>query len=62
VAAARAGQRAWACACAIAGAPVVAWLAFGRPSRQAPTEPATLAGLLAGLAVLLILLALLLGL
>ena len=50
VAAERAGRRGWACACAIVGAPVVAWVALvPRPGRIA-TEPAPLAGLLAVLA------------
>jgi len=50
VAAERAEQRGWACACAIVGAPVVAWVALvPRPGRIA-TEPAPLAGLLAVLA------------
>jgi hypothetical protein len=62
VAAARSGERVWACACAIGGAPFVAWFAFLRRSGGAEAEPAPLAGLLAGLAVLLGVLALLLGL
>jgi hypothetical protein len=62
VAAARSGERAWACLCAIGGAPFVAWFAFRRGSGWTEVESAPLAGLLAGLAVLLILLALLLGL
>jgi hypothetical protein len=50
VAAERAGRRGWACACAIVGAPAVAWVALApRPGRIA-TEPAPLAGLLAVLA------------
>ena len=57
VTAARAGERAWACACAIGGAPVVAWFAL----RRRDVEPAPLAGLLAGLAGLLALIALLIG-
>lgn len=61
VAAARAGERVWACACAIVGAPVVAWYAFLRPSGRVEVEPAPLAGLLAGLAALVAALALLLG-
>jgi hypothetical protein len=62
VAAARSGARAWACACAIGGAPFVAWFAFRRRSGWAEVESAPFAGLLAVLAVLLVLLALLLGL
>ena len=62
VAAARSGARGWACLCAIGGAPFVAWFAFRRRSGWAEVESAPLAGLLAGLAILLILLALLLGL
>ncbi len=50
VAAERAGQRGWACACAIVGAPVVAWVALLRPSGRIEAEPAPLAGLLAVLA------------
>src|SRR5689334_14954862 len=61
VAAARSGARGWACACAIGGAPFVAWFAFGRRSADAEVESAALAGLLAGLAVVLGVLALLLG-
>jgi hypothetical protein len=57
VTAARAGERAWACACAIGGAPVVAWFAL----RRREVEPAPLAGLLAGLAGVLALIALLTG-
>jgi hypothetical protein len=61
VAAARAGERAWAGACAIGGAPVVAWFALLRRSGREEVEPAPLAGLLAGLAGLLALVALLIG-
>jgi hypothetical protein len=61
VAAARAGERAWACACAIGGAPIVVWFAFLRPSGRVEVEPAPLAGLLGGLAALIAVLALLLG-
>ena len=61
VAAARAGKRAWACACAIGGAPVVVWLALLRPSGRVEVEPAPLAGLLAGLAALLAALGLIIG-
>lgn len=62
VAAARSGERAWACACAIGGAPFVAWFAFGRRSDRPEVESVLLAGLLACLAVVLGVLALLLGL
>jgi hypothetical protein len=61
VAAARAGERAWACACAIIGAPAVLWFALARRSERAEVEPAPLAGLLAGLAGLLGVIALLTG-
>lgn len=61
-AAARSGARGWACACAIGGAPFVAAFAFLRPSGRVDIEPAPLAGLLAGVAVLLAVAALLLGL
>jgi hypothetical protein len=61
VAAARAGERAWACACAIGGAPIVAWFAFLRRSGGAEVEPAPLAGLLACLAGALALVALVVG-
>ncbi len=61
VAAARAGQRGWACACAIGGAPVVAWFAFLRPSGRVEVEPAPLAGLLAGVAAVVAAVALVLG-
>jgi hypothetical protein len=61
VAAARSGERGWAGACAIGGAPFVMWFAFLRPSGRAEIEPAPLAGLLAGVAVLLGVVALLLG-
>jgi hypothetical protein len=61
IAAAQAGERAWACACAIGGAPVVAWYALRRRSGREQVEPAPLAGLLAALAGLLALFALLLG-
>jgi hypothetical protein len=60
-AAARAGERGWACACAIGGAPVVAWFAARLRSRGADVEPAPLAGLLAGLAGVLALVALTVG-
>ena len=44
VAAERADRRGWACACAIVGSPVVAWVAlFRRPGDR--LEPAPLAGL-----------------
>jgi len=62
VAAARSGARGWTCACAIGGAPFVAWFALRRQPGWGEVESAPLAGLLAGLAVLLILVALLLGL
>jgi len=61
VAATRAGQRGWACACAIGGAPIVAWFAFLRPSGRVEVEPAPLAGLLAGLAAVVAVVALLVG-
>jgi hypothetical protein len=60
-AAARAGERAWALACAIFGAPVVAWFALRRRSDGAEVEPAPLAGLLAALAGALAVIALLVG-
>ena len=50
VAAERAGQRGWAFACAIVGAPIVAWVALVPRSGRITTEPAPLAGLLAVLA------------
>jgi len=60
VAAERAEQRGWACACAIVGAPVVAWVTlFRRP--RIDVEPAPLAGLLALLAGAVAVLALLIG-
>ena len=43
VAAERAGQRGWACACAVGGAPVVAWFALARRAGRAEAEPAPLA-------------------
>jgi hypothetical protein len=61
VAAERAGQRTWACACAIGGAPVVAWFALAPRGDRAPAEPAPLAGLLALLAGVLALVGLLVG-
>jgi hypothetical protein len=61
VAAARAGERMWACGCAIGGAPIVVWFAFLRRSGRVEVEPAPLAGFLAGLAALIAVLALLLG-
>jgi hypothetical protein len=61
VAAARAGEGAWACACAIIGAPAVAWFAFLRRSGRAEVEPAPLAGLLAVLAGVLAVVGLLVG-
>lgn len=62
VAAARAGKRIWACVCAVGGAPFVIWFAFRRRSARVDVESAALAGLLAGLAVLLGVLGVLLGL
>jgi len=50
VAAERAGRRGWACACAIVGAPVVAWVALAPRPGRIEAEPAPLAGLLAVLA------------
>jgi hypothetical protein len=61
VAAARSGARGWACACAVGGAPFVAWFAFRHRTGWVEVESAPLAGLLAGLAVLLAVVALLLG-
>ncbi|MBV9605210.1 MAG: hypothetical protein JO027_08890 [Solirubrobacterales bacterium] len=61
VAAARSGERSWAGTCAIGGAPFVIWYAFWRPSGRSETEPAPLAGLLAGVAVVVGVLALALG-
>jgi hypothetical protein len=58
-AAARAGERGWACACAIGGAPVAAWYALRR--RGDDVEPAPLAGLLAVLAGALALVGLIVG-
>lgn len=62
VAAVRAGERAWAGACAIVGAPLVIWFAFLRPPARTAADPAPLAGLLAGVAALVAVLALILGL
>jgi hypothetical protein len=50
VAAERAQRRGWACACAIVGAPAVAWISLVPRSGRITTEPAPLAGLLAVLA------------
>ena len=50
VAAERAERRGWACACAIFGAPVVAWISLVPRTGRITTEPAPLAGLLALLA------------
>jgi hypothetical protein len=61
VAAERAGERAWALACAIGGAPVVAWFALAPRDQRAAVEPAPLAGLLAVVAGLLALVGLLIG-
>jgi len=47
VAAERAGRRGWACACAIVGAPVVAFVALVPRRSRIADEPAPLAGLLA---------------
>jgi hypothetical protein len=60
-AAERAGQRGWACACAVGGAPVVAWFALALRAGRAEAEPAPLAGLLALLAGVLALVALLIA-
>jgi hypothetical protein len=61
VAAARAGQRTWAGACAVGGSPIVAWFALASRRGGVEVEPAPLAGLLAVLAGLLALIALLIG-
>jgi hypothetical protein len=61
VAAERARERAWACACAIGGAPVVAWFALAPRDGRVEVEPAPLAGLLALLAGFLALVGLLVG-
>jgi hypothetical protein len=61
VAAERAGERGWACACAVGGAPVVAWFALAPREQRTESEPAPLAGLLAVLAGLVAPLALLIG-
>jgi len=61
VAAERAGARGWAFACAIGGAPLVAWFALAPRARRAAVEPAPLAGLLALLAGVLALVGLLVG-
>jgi hypothetical protein len=60
VAAERAEKRGWACACAIVGAPVVAWVTLLRRPRI-DVEPAPLAGLLALLAGAVAVLALVIG-
>jgi hypothetical protein len=60
-AAARAGRRGWACACAIGGAPIVAWFVVESRAEGADVEPAPLAGLLALLAGALALFGLLVG-
>ncbi len=62
MAAARSGSRGWACACAIGGAPFVIAFAFWRAPGRPEIEPVPLAGLLAAVALLLGVLALLLGL
>ena len=61
VAAERAGERGWACACAIGGAPAVGWFALAGHPRRAETEPAPPAGLLALLAGVIALVALAIG-
>ena len=61
VSAARSGAPGWACACAIIGAPAVAWFAFVRRSDGREVETTPLAGLLAGLAALLAIVGLLVG-
>jgi len=61
VAAERAGRRGWACACAIVGAPVVAFVALVPRSGRIAEEPAPLAGLLAVLAGVVALVGLLTG-
>ena len=60
-AAERAGERGWAFACAIGGAPLVAWFALAPRARRAAVEPAPLAGLLALLAGVLAVVGLLVG-
>jgi hypothetical protein len=60
-AAERAGRRGWAFACAIVGAPVVAWFALLRPSGRMEVEPAPLAGLLAALAIVVAVIGILIG-
>ncbi|HUB04543.1 MAG TPA: hypothetical protein VMA76_05715 [Solirubrobacteraceae bacterium] len=60
VACERAERRGWACACAIVGAPVVAWATLLRRPRI-DVEPAPLAGLLALLAGAVAVLALMIG-
>jgi len=57
----RAGQRGWAFACAIVGAPAVAWFALLRPSGRLEVEPAPLAGLLAVLSGLVAVVGILVG-
>jgi len=61
VAAERAGQRGWAFACALFGAPVVAWFALLRPSGRIEVEPAPLAGLLVALAGVVAVVGILIG-
>jgi hypothetical protein len=61
IAAERAGRRGWALACAIVGAPAVAWFALLRPSGRIEAEPAPLAGLLAVLAGVVAVIGLLIG-
>ncbi|HTU88392.1 MAG TPA: hypothetical protein VMF57_22625 [Solirubrobacteraceae bacterium] len=60
-AAERAGERGWACACALGGAPVVVSFALSSRAERAQVEPAPLAALLALLAGAIALLALLIG-
>jgi hypothetical protein len=61
VAAERAGDRGWACGCAVGGSPVVGWFALTRGEDRAEAEPAPLAGLLALVAGVVALVALLIG-
>src|ERR1700733_5120721 len=61
VAAERAGERGWARAGAIGGAPAVVWFALAAHPRRAETEPAPPAGLLALLAGVIALVALAIG-
>jgi hypothetical protein len=61
IAAERAGQRGWACVCAIVGAPVVVWVALLRQPDRIEVEPAPLAGLLAVLAAVVAVVGILIG-